>query len=79
MTETLPAMRLSLRWLLPARLTWIGITLSALAVFPAMLPIYYANLQVICFEANCPSQRLSAGTSLEQFRREYQYLCRIIH
>ena len=61
MNETLPATRLAPRWILPARLTWIGITFTTLAVFVATLPVYYANLQVICLTANCPSQRLSVA------------------
>ena len=51
--------RLRGRWLLAARLAWVVVAVSTLAVFIASLPVVFAELEGLCTAAVCVSRQLS--------------------
>jgi hypothetical protein len=50
--------RLSGRWMTAIHIIWAALTIGTLVLFFASLPVYFAQLQVLCQTTSCPSGQL---------------------
>src|SRR6266700_2822661 len=63
--------RLRGRWLLLARVVWVGIALLTLGLSVASIPTSFASLHILCTDAPaiCSDRGTSPQTICERFRR----------